>query len=183
MIFFCSDWHFNHDKDFIWKDRGFKTIQEMNKVIVDRHNFLVEREDEVYCLGDCCMGLDLEANKELITSMRGKIHIIRGNHDSDARIEMYKTCPNVVEICEGKYFKYEKYLFYLSHYPCLCSNLDADKPLKMRRISLCGHSHTTDPFIDWDKGLIYHVEMDAHLCFPAPIDAIIEDMKEKMTSE
>lgn len=182
MIYFCSDWHFNHDKPFVWQSRGFNSIEEMNEAIVFRHNFLVTPEDDVYCLGDCCMGPDLKANKKLISSMNGKLHIIKGNHDSDVRTEMYKACPNVVEICEGKYFKYGKYLFYLSHYPCLCSNLDVDKPLKMRRISLCGHSHTQDRFADWDKGLIYHVEMDAHFCLPVEINKIITDIKDKIAS-
>ena len=28
-----------------------------------------------------------------------------------------------------------------------------------------------------DKGLIYHVELDAHNCYPVSIDQIIEDIK------
>lgn len=45
-------------------------------------------------------------------------------------------------------------------------------------INLCGHAHTTNPFADMDKGLIYHVELDAHGCYPISIDDIIEDIKE-----
>ena len=29
-IFLTSDTHFNHNKDFVYAARGFKTIEEMN---------------------------------------------------------------------------------------------------------------------------------------------------------
>ena len=70
--------------------------------------------------------------------------------------------------------------FYLSHYPTLTSNLDSNEPLKARVINLCGHSHTQDRWADWDKGLIYHVEMDAHNCYPVLLDDIIEEIKNKV---
>ena len=70
-----------------------------------------------------------------------------------------------------------KYHFYLSHYPTLTANLDDSKPLRARTINLCGHSHATDPFADWEKGCIYHCEVDAHNGFPVSLDTIIKDMK------
>ena len=36
MIWFTSDTHFNHNKEFIWKVRGFNTCDEMNEFI--KHN-------------------------------------------------------------------------------------------------------------------------------------------------
>ena len=51
-----SDWHFNHDKAFIWKARGFEGVQEMNEAIIERHNTVVQPGDLVYCLGDACLG-------------------------------------------------------------------------------------------------------------------------------
>ena len=68
-----------------------------------------------------------------IKELKGNIHIIRGNHDTDTRIPQYSSCWNVVEVCEGKFLNYNNYHFYLSHYPCLCSNWDYDKPLKAKK--------------------------------------------------
>ena len=31
MLFFTSDWHFNHDREFVWKQRGFSSVDEMNE--------------------------------------------------------------------------------------------------------------------------------------------------------
>ena len=33
-IYFSSDTHFSHDRDFIWGARGFKNVTEMNEQIV-----------------------------------------------------------------------------------------------------------------------------------------------------
>lgn len=175
-IFICSDWHFCHNRDFVYKDRGFSTIEEMNSAIVERHNEIVDKNDEVYCLGDCILN-DNDKGIECIKKLNGKIHIIRGNHDTSNRIELYKKCPNVVEVCDAKWLKYNKQMFFLSHYPSLTDNYDDNKPLNQKIISICGHSHCKDKYQDMHNGLIYHVEMDAHNCYPVLLDNIIEDIK------
>lgn len=149
----------------------------MNQTIVENWNDIVKPEDDVYHLGDVMLGNNDE-NISYVKQLKGNIHIIRGNHDTDSRIAFYKKCWNVVEITEGQFFKYNGYHFYLSHYPCIVDNYDNNKPLKARMISLCGHRHTQNPFEDFNKGLIYHVEMDAHGCYPISIDEIIQDIKE-----
>lgn len=179
MIYFTSDWHFCHDKSFLWEPRGFKNQWEMNKAIITRHNNIVTNDDDVYCLGDCIL-TDNKEGLKCIKQLNGKIHIIRGNHCTDTRLQLYATCHNVVEICDAKYLKVGEQNFFLSHYPCLCGNWDTDKPLKVKTISVCGHTHTKDPFADWDKGLIYHVECDSHNCSPVSIDKIISDIKKRM---
>lgn len=179
MIYLTSDWHFNHNKDFIYKERGFSSVEEMNIKIIENHNSIVSEDDDVYCLGDCCLGGPEcnDLNKNLIESLNGKIHIITGNHCTNNRIKMYNECKNIVEVIQcATMLKYNKYHLYLSHFPTLCSNLDGDKPLKARIINCCGHTHTKDPFLDFDKGLIYHVEMEAHNCYPVPLDNIIEEI-------
>ena len=178
-IYFCSDWHFCHDKDFIWGPRGFKNQWEMNEAIIKNHNAIVEPDDDVYCLGDFIMTNNDEGIK-CLKQLKGKIHIIRGNHDSDARLKLYESCHNVVEICDAKFLKIGKQMFFLSHYPCLTSNSDEGKPLSRRVINLAGHIHTNDKFLDMDKGLIYHVECDAHNCCPVSVEEVLENIKIKL---
>lgn len=184
-IFICSDWHLNHNKEFVYKARGFSSVEEMNWTIIEKHNQSVTNDDTVYVLGDCCLGgaEALKENKQLISSLKGKLCIVRGNHDTDSRIAMYKECPNVIEVCDGKFLDYKKYHFFLSHYPCLSANNDSNKPLKTRMISVAGHTHTTDPLADWDKGIIFHVEMDGNNCYPWLLDDIINKMKEYNNNE
>lgn len=175
-IWITSDWHFGHSKPFLYEPRGFKNTYEMSEAIIKKYNEVVGPNDDVYFLGDATLDNN-EYGLQCIKQLKGRIHIVRGNHDTDTRIELYKNCWNVVEICEGKYLNYKKYRFYLSHYPCLCSNYDIDKPLKARMISLCGHSHTQNWAQDMDKGLIFHAEVDSNNCYPWNLDDIIEKIK------
>lgn len=175
-VWMTSDLHFCHDREFCWYPRGFNSVYEMNDAIVKNWNEIVNTDDDIYVLGDLMLN-DNDMGLKLIKQLKGKIHIIRGNHDSDERMRLYADCYNVIEISEGKFLRIGKYHFYLSHYPCITNNYDLNKPLSARMINLCGHTHTTNPFIDANKGLIYHVELDAHNIYPVEINKIIDDIK------
>ena len=179
MIFFTADWHFNHDRDFVYKLRGFDNVEQMNEAIIERHNKRVDLLDTVYVLGDLCLGGadSLDRNKQLIEQMNGWLTIILGNHDTPARIEMYKHCKNVEKIVYAEVLKYKKYRFFLSHYPTITANLDDDKPLKARTLNLYGHTHQATNFFP-DCPFMYHVGVDSHHCEPVAIDTVIKNMQE-----
>ena len=83
-----SDWHFAHDKFFCYERRGFKSVFEMNEELLYLHNHFVAPNDEVYVLGDLTLG-NAEVGMKYIREMNGRLHIIRGNHDSDKKIKEY----------------------------------------------------------------------------------------------
>lgn len=176
-IFVTSDLHFNHDRSFIYAPRGFDCITKMNLAIVENWNATVAPEDEVYVLGDLMLG-DNEIGIEYLRRLNGTIHVVRGNHDTDTRIQLYSELPNIIEVVAAKYLRYNGYHFYMSHYPCLTSNYDdKNEPLKSKLISLCGHSHYQNKFKDMDKGLIYHCELDCNFIQPVLINKIIENLE------
>ena len=182
MIWFCSDWHFSHDKEFVWKARGFNSVAEMNEQIVKRHNSLVAEDDDVYVLGDLCLGGGgaevLTRAKAFIESMNGKLHIILGNHDTPARQEMYMMCKNVVDVKYADMIHYRGYHFYLSHFPTITSNLEKET-LKQCTICLFGHTHQNNNFF-MDMPFMYHVGVDSHNSTPVLLDDAIEEMKAKV---
>ena len=174
-VFLTSDCHFNHDKEFIWKARGFNNVQEMNEAIVSHWNLIVQPEDDVYLLGDVMLG---DASSiEFLKRLNGKIHIVYGNHDTSNRKKMYNKCTNVVECADALSFKYRKYHFYLSHYPTITTNGEI-QGLRQVTINFYGHTHQTTNFYD-DIPWIYHVGMDSHNCCPINIDDTIEEMCHK----
>ena len=178
-IYITSDLHLGHDKDFLWGSRGFSSSEEHDRTLIEKWNSVITYDDEVYVLGDLMLG-DNEEGVRKLNQLNGKIYIIYGNHDSATRIQMYANIrPTILCLGYAQVIKHSGYSFYLSHYPTLTSNMDADKPLKRRIINLCGHVHTPDKFADWDKGLIYHCELDAHNMQPILLDDIIKDIKEK----
>ena len=61
QIWITSDWHFCHSQPFLYEPRGFKNQYEMNAAIIERHNAIVQADDEVYALGDCILNDNLVA--------------------------------------------------------------------------------------------------------------------------
>ena len=182
-IFLTSDWHFLHDREFVWKVRGFDSVNAMNEAIIERHNAVVSSDDDVYVLGDLSLGGGgnevLEAAQRLIERLNGRIHIVLGNHDTPKRIEMYQKCANVVEVCGyAAMLRYKGYHFYLSHFPTLTSNLEKET-LKQCTINLFGHTHQSSNFHE-DRPYMYHTGCDSHNCSPVLLDDAIEEMKAKV---
>lgn len=177
MIYFSSDLHLNHSKPFIYEARGFEDIHEMNNTIIKNFNSIVTYEDDLYLLGDNFLG-DLEDGLKLFKQLPGKIHLIWGNHCTDNRKMAMSQCHNVVEIVGfAGMLHYNKYHFYLSHFPTITTNFDDyQKPLKQRTLCLAGHTHSTEKFEPCGS---YNVAVDAHNCLPVSIEEIIEDFKDK----
>lgn len=178
-IFVTSDTHFCHSRAFIYEPRGFESIDEMNEVIVEKWNFFVMPEDIVYHLGDVMLGGPTNlAGLEYIKQLNGEIRIIRGNHDTDQRVGLYRNeCPNVESVEAAAYLRYKKYHFYLSHFPTLTGNLEKES-LSQVTVNLHGHTHSKNKFYN-DIPYMYNVAMDAHNCYPVLLDDIIEDCKNK----
>lgn len=181
-IWITSDLHFNHSRSFIYEPRGFQSVEEMNETIIERFNSKVSLDDEVYICGDLCLGGSgdevMTKNKALIERLNGHLHIVLGNHDSPARINMYRGCDNVYEIVYATMIHYSGYHFYLSHFPTLTANLEKES-LKQCTICLYGHSHQRDNFYN-DMPFMYHIGVDSHDCYPVLLDDAIEEMKNKV---
>jgi len=80
-VYFTSDTHLFHAK--LLEERGFSTLDEMHETIIRNWNNVVKRGDEVWHLGDFSLG-KVEPTKEILRQLNGKIHFIKGNHDSVA---------------------------------------------------------------------------------------------------
>ena len=176
-FWFTSDWHFGHDKDFLYEPRGFNNIIDHDKELIRKHNELVSPNDDVYVLGDLTLG-DTQYGLDCISKMNGKLHIIRGNHDTDSRVNMYEHLKNVVEICEAKTIKIHKQYYFLCHYPALTANYD-DKPYHNHLINLFGHTHQQENFYN-NNPFMYHVGIDSHNNAPISIEEIEADIHKKI---
>lgn len=179
-IWLVSDWHFYHNKEFLYKPRGFSSVEEMNEAIIERHNSIVKPDDDVYCLGDCMLGGadNLNNGLNMMIALNGRLHLVRGNHDTDKRWNAYSILHNVVEQQNAIYLHYKKYHFYMSHFPTMTSNLEKES-LHQCTINLFGHTHQQSKFYN-DIPFMYCVCLDAHNCYPVNLDEAIEDMKQKV---
>lgn len=178
-IFFTSDLHFNHDKEFIYKPRGFNSVQEMNEAIIERWNKVIRDGDTVFVLGDLMLG-DSESGLKCLEQLNGNIQVIIGNHDTNKRLAAYSEIDlNIRGYAD--ILKYKKISFYCSHYPSLTSNFEKSDILEKHVINLYGHTHQTNNFFN-DNPFMYHVGVDSHDCYPVAIDTIIEEIRYQMNN-
>lgn len=162
-IWLISDTHFGHNKNFIFGQRGFSTVEEMDTAIIERWNSVVSKNDTVYHLGDFIME-DLTTGLNKIRQLNGNIYLAIGNHDTDSRLREYARLSNISDIQLGYRIKDGKKFFLLSHYPQLTGNYDNSKTYSI-------HGHTHSP-VRFDKSennfhsLMYNVSCEAINCQP-----------------
>ena len=178
QIWFTSDMHFGHDRGFVYEPRGFKSIYENDKAIISRWNEVVAPEDDVYILGDVML-MDNNYGCSCLMQLKGNKYIIRGNHDTDARVEEYiNRLWNIDEVPLAQILRYGKYHFYLSHYPTFTASFTPDAKMSLSLINLYGHTHQQTNFFN-NNPFMYHVGVDSHNCYPVNIETIIADIKQK----
>lgn len=170
----------SHDREFIWGDRGYSSVEKMNEILIKNINRFVAEDDELYILGDVMLG-DNSIGLHYLRQINCKnIHIILGNHDTATREALYRAEPNVVEVTLAKKIKLNGYHFYLSHYPTLTANLDDNGELKKIVINLYGHTHQKTNFYEGCP-YMYHVGVDSHSNCPVSIDDILNDIKREIS--
>ena len=170
MIYFTSDFHFGHEKEFLWKPRGFSTWEEHAEQVITNFNNIVTYADIVYVLGDCMLKND-DFGLQCLKRLNGHKYLAIGNHDSDARIERYKQENIFEDIQYGYRIRNGKCDIYAQHYPAMMGNYNDKHPV----ICLAGHTHSPDRFQNMANGC-YNVALDAHGCYPVQLGTALTDI-------
>lgn len=134
MIFFTSDTHFGHANIIKYCNRPFKSVNEMDEVMIQNWNDRVSPGDDVYHLGDFGFK-DRNKIHNILQRLNGRIHLIKGNHD-------YKphTIKGFASVQDYYELKTQGEKIILSHYAMRVWNGS-----HRGRIMLYGHSHGTLP--------------------------------------
>ena len=172
MIWVTSDFHFGHEKDFLWQPRGFQDWKSYAEAAITNYNNLVADDDTVYILGDCVLKNN-EFGIECLKQLKGHKFLAIGNHDTESRIALYKEENIFEDIQYGYRITYGKFQLWLQHYPSMMGNFKDKCPV----ICLAGHTHSPDRYQNMLNGC-YNVSLDAHKCAPVNIVKIIEDIKD-----
>ena len=80
MIYYTAYLHLGHENIIKMCDRPFLSIEEMNAALIDNWNSVVSNDDTVYILGDFIYRSSI-SGKVYLRQMKGKKHLIIGNHD------------------------------------------------------------------------------------------------------
>ena len=169
----------SHGKSFLFEPRGFSCVEDMNEAIIENWNKTVPKDSIVYHLGDTMLN-DNEKGIECFKRLNGRIFLIFGNHDTEARRNaLFTEC---IHKMDGGWYayviKYGKFSIYMSHYPTLTSNYD-QKHFSQHVLSLHGHTHQKTNFLDPKNPFLYHVGLDSHNNTPVHIDEVISDIRQR----
>lgn len=169
MVYFTSDLHFYHDNIITHVNRPFRDSAEMNRKLVERWNERVTGQDDVYILGDVTMK-GPELAEEMISQLKGRKYLIRGNHDrfvdrTEFNSSLFVWVRDYAEITV------ENTRFVLFHYP-----IEEWNGYYKGSIHLHGHQHNHEDynFHMAKKGIRrYDVGVDANYMAPVSAEDIL----------
>lgn len=78
--FLTSDLHLGHANICQYTGRPYGSVDDMNDDLVSRWNDVVSSADEVWILGDLCMG-KLDVSLTYVSLFNGTKYLVPGNHD------------------------------------------------------------------------------------------------------
>ena len=97
-LFVSADYHLGHANIIRYCDRPFKSLDHMNKYIIDRHNERIKPDDQFIHNGDFCFrnspgGKAGEGSQtrsvKYIDQLNGRKFFISGNHDKNNTLKSY----------------------------------------------------------------------------------------------
>ncbi len=160
-IWFTSDIHLGHTNIIKYCSRPFKSIGEMDEVLINNWNSVVGQNDKVYFLGDFCWG---EPDKYL-NRLNGSISFILGSHDKKIRL-----CKKITEINDIKTINIEDNIIVMCHY-CMRTWSRSH----YNTIHLFGHSHGKLEAV----GKSMDVGVDSTNFYPISLEDVIKYMKNR----
>lgn len=163
MIFFTSDLHFNAQRTIDKSRRPFKSLEELNKTLIDNWNNTVSKDDTVYILGDF-------GDLSYAQFLNGKKIFVKGNYErgyyTDEELKQYfdVVCPVDVMHLPVSY-NGEVYHFRLAHEPLKVSDRDVESDY----MGLFGHIHK----LCMVKSYGLNVGADCHYYTPISLETVL----------
>lgn len=173
MNWFTSDEHFNHFnicEKFVF--RKFRTVEEMNRELIKRHNSRVKPNDTVFHLGDFKLTNNGTNKHEIVRQLNGHHVFILGNHDKN------NGCNTPI-----KYMVIETYgqSVLLIHKPEDSIEL---MPILKINTAFVGHVHEKwkyqEHILNYEKRLLINVGVDQWDYYPIDAKQIFKDVKREV---
>ena len=133
MIYFTSDLHLGHANIIRHCNRPFSSVEEMDETLIRNWAKRVKANDTVYVLGDL-MFRNQKSPEEYLSRLKGKKHLIIGNHDKDwikkCKLEDFFESVNGLD-----YFSDGQHQMTLCHFPMM------SWPRNTKAYMVFGHIH------------------------------------------
>lgn len=139
-LFVTSDTHFNHNKEFVYKARGYDNPTVMTDDMINIINSTVGENGYLLHLGDFCLNTNIDEYFNILSRLKIKeLWMVSGNHNNPHNKIISKELYGHYTIKNlGDYFtfRYGKKEFICFHFPILVWD-----NMHNGSMHLCGHSH------------------------------------------
>jgi|SRR5689334_9151357 len=149
-VFVTSDTHFGHVNIIKYCNRPFPSVHAMNEALIERWNSRVDKDDEVFFLGDFAMGpgVNTEFVRNILRRLNGVKIVTLGNHDMPSKYgrgleDMVAGFPEArMIISRDSIYRvdFEGKKFVMCHFP-----IQEWEGKDHGAIHLHGHTHTEFP--------------------------------------
>jgi calcineurin-like phosphoesterase family protein len=153
-IYFSSDFHIDHKRDFIFKPRGFDSWEDHTEFVV-KNLLSLQPDDLLIYLGDFALNTSDERVQSLLDAIPCETYMCWGNHNSglktsyqraknnylaerfdDVDIYPLKIARNVTMMGDAFYVSIDRRKFYCNHFaPTIWDGMQHGWGC------VCGHSH------------------------------------------
>ena len=171
MIYFTSDLHLGHANVIRHCNRPFFSAEEMDEILIRNWNSRVTNNDTIYILGDL-MFRNQKLPEEYLRQLKGKKHLIIGNHDRD----WMKKCDL------NKYFLSVEKMNFISdgqHQMTLCHYPMMSWPHIARCYMVFGHIHNNTDADYWPlirkNPLMLNACVDVNGLMPVTFDEMVRN--------
>ena len=167
-VWWVSDTHFRHDREFILSKRGFDTITDHDEYLIEDWNEKASTNDTIIHVGDFLLGAgqkSREVAESIIDRLNGNVVFLWGNHNAGVKSIYQDMIPNVIqkgcddidEVYPLKMPTTKGSFTFFGHY------LLADIKVNNKHSQLVFHAHFAHRlWIDSHKGKIWHVSGHSH---------------------
>lgn len=172
MIYFTSDLHLGHANIIKSCSRPFKSVEEMDECLIANWNEKITNNDTVYILGDLMFRNKIPP-EEYLSRLKGKKHLIRGNHDRDwmKKVDVSKyfvSNENLTYIIDGKH------RITICHYPMM-----SWPHMNTNGYMVYGHIHNNTNADYWSliqkSELMLNAAVDINGFKPVTFDEMVEN--------
>jgi len=177
MDWYSSDWHIGHNNCIRYSGRPFKTVEEMDKTILENMLGACKKGDNMFFLGD--LSFDKNNVFGILKAFKDKkvnFNWIVGNHDNKLKPEQYAQYCTSIGIY--KTVKRDGQKIFLSHNPHLTWDSS-----HYNSFHLYGHVHNFSPeHAEVERrmdGKAFNVNCEFNNYMPYNHDDILEIMSKK----
>ncbi len=170
-IYVSSDFHFGHQREFVWQARGYSSADEHDNMVIDITNDIVRPNDILLFLGDFCLNTPMDKFDAILDRIKCQnIKALWGNHNNPHEKAVYRKL-----VPEGERYPVQyKNLSYIGHYVEAVLNgkfvvmfhypISVWNEMSHGSWMLCGHSHNSFPesMVENKTAKILDVGWDGH---------------------